>query len=389
MKNISTNEDQIMFDKEMDGHDRFNSMTRRTFVLSLLAAISAACASPTVSGSMKREKELLEDTANLYGRISVDLHTHAGPFAGSFPFPDSARDRAAILPHMQAGKLDAAFFSLTADRPVIQGDPQRGGGRQYREPEPGELFRDVQSRFEKARSQIEGMIALSPSEIVALKKKESPCAILAHEGADALEGNLSRVKLFYDWGVRSLQFVHFRINELGDIQTEAPKHQGLTPFGRDVVKEMNRLGMIIDISHAHAETVRGILAESRHPVMDSHTRPAARLQGSRARSDGELQAIAQKGGVIGMWPLTREDRGQTFDDFLRDIDYVKALVGIEHIGIGTDLNGMRTWTKIRTHKEFALIPAGMLARGYKEAEVNKVIGGNFMRIFQEIADNRG
>jgi membrane dipeptidase len=222
-----------------------------------------------------------------------------------------------------------------------------------------------------------------------LKKKERPCAILAHEGADALEGNLSRVKLFDDCGVRSLQLVHFRINELGDIQTEAPKHQGLTPFGRDVVKEMNRLGMIIDVSHAHAETVRGILAESRHPVMDSHTRPAARLQGSRARSDGELQAIAQKGGVIGMWPLTREDRGQTFDDFLRDIDYVKALVGIEHIGIGTDLNGMRTWTKIRTHKEFALIPDGMLARGYNEAEVNKVIGGNFMRVFQEIADNRG
>ena len=149
MKNTLTREDQIMFGNEMDGHDRFSSMTRRTFVLSLLAAISAACAGPTVSGSMKREKELLDDTANLYGRISVDLHTHAGPFTGSFPFPDSARDRAVILSHMQAGKLDAAFFSLTTDRPVIQGDPQRGG-RQYREPEPGELFRDVQSRYEKA-----------------------------------------------------------------------------------------------------------------------------------------------------------------------------------------------------------------------------------------------
>jgi membrane dipeptidase len=290
---------------------------------------------------------------------------------------------------MQAGKLDAALFSLTTDRPVIQGDPQRGGGRQYREPEPGELFRDAQSRFEKARSQIEGMIAFSPSEVVAFKKKERPCAILAHEGADALEGNLSRVKLFYDWGVRSLQFVHFRINELGDVQTEAPKHQGLTPFGRDVVKEMNRLGMIIDVSHAHAETVHGILAESRHPVMDSHTRPATRFQALRARSDGELRAIAQKGGVIGMWPQGREDRGQTFDDFLQDIDYVKALVGIEHIGIGTDLNGVRTWTKIRTHKEFALIPAGLLARGYSESDITKITGGNFMRIFRDVTENRG
>lgn len=378
-----------MIDNWMDGCDRFDSVTRRTFVLSLLAAIGAACASPTASGSTKREQELLDDAANLYGRVSVDLIAHAGPFARNFPFPESARDRATVLTHMQAGKLDAAVFSLVTDGPVIRRDPKGGGTRQYREPEPGELFRDAQSRFEKARGQIEGMIALSPSEVVALKKTEVPCAILSHEGADALEGNLSRVKLFYDWGLRVLQLLHYRINELGDIQTEPPKHRGLKPFGRDVVKEINRLGMIIDVAHAHAETVRGVLAESRHPVIDSHTRPAVRFQASRARSDDELQAVAQTGGVIGMWPLAREDRGETFEDFLRDIDYVKALVGIDHVGIGTDLNGTRTSTVIPTHKEFALISAGLLARGYTEGEVTKVIGGNFMRVFREVADNRG
>jgi membrane dipeptidase len=378
-----------MIDNWMDGCDRSNSVTRRTFVLSLLAAIGAACASPTASGSTKREQALLDDAANLYGRVSVDLIAHAGPFARNFPFPESARDRATVLTHMQAGKLDAAVFSLVTDGPVIRRDPQGGGTRQYREPEPGELFRDAQSRFEKARGQIEGMIALSPSEVVALKKKEVPCAILSHEGADALEGNLSRVKLFYDWGLRVLQLLHYRINELGDIQTEPPKHRGLTPFGRDVVKEMNRLGMIIDVAHAHAETVRGVLAESRHPVIDSHTRPAARFQAARARSDDELQAVAQKGGVIGMWPLARADRGETFEDCLRDIDYVKALVGIDHVGIGTDLNGTRTSTVIPTHREFALISAGLLARGYTEGEVAQVIGGNFMRVFREVADNRG
>jgi len=290
---------------------------------------------------------------------------------------------------MQAGKLDAAVFSLVTDGPVIRRDPQRGETRQYRDPEPGELFRDAQSRFEKAKSQIEGMIALSPSEVIALKKNNRPCAILSHEGADALEGNLSRVPLFYGWGLRVLQLVHYRINELGDIQTEPPKHGGLTPFGRDVVRETNRLGMIIDVAHVHAETLRGVLAESRHPVIDSHTRPAARFQASRARSDGELQAVARKGGVIGMWPLAREARGETFDDFLRDIDYLKALVGVEHVGIGTDLNGTRTSTVIPTHKEFALIPAGLLARGYAASEVAKIVGGNFMRVFREVAENRG
>ncbi len=378
-----------VLDPLIDSCDWPGSVSRRTFILSLLAAIASACSGPTTSASTKRERDLLDKAAALSESVSVDLHAHAGPFAGNFPFPDSARDGAAVLTHMQAGKLDAAVFSLVTDGPVIRRDPQRGGVRQYREPEPGELFRDAQSRFEKARSQIQGMIALSPSEVVALKKKERPCAILSHEGADPIEGNLSRVQLFYGWGLRVLQLLHFRINELGDIQTEPPKHQGLTPFGHDVVKEMNRLGMIIDVAHAHAETVRGILAESRHPVMDSHTRPAARFHELRARSDGELQAIAQKGGVIGMWPLAREDRGETFDGFLRDIDYVKALVGIDHVGIGTDLNGVRTWTPIPTHKEFVLISAGLLARGYSESDVAKIVGGNFMRIFHYVTENRG
>jgi membrane dipeptidase len=317
------------------------------------------------------------------------MHTHAGPFAGNFPFLDSAQDRPAVLMHMQVGKLDAAVFSLTTARPVIRRDPQTGRAYQYRKPEPGELFHDAQSRFEKARGQIEGVIALSPSAVVEFKKKGRHCAILSHEGADALEGNLSRVKLFYDWGLRVLQLLQYRINELGDIQTEPQKHGGLTTFGRDVVKEMNRLGMIIDVAHAQAETVRGVLAESRHPVIDSHTRPAARYQALRARSDDELQAVAQKGGVIGMFPRAQKDRGETFDDFLRDIDYVKALVGIEHVGIGTDLNGLGTSTAIPTHKEFALIPAGLLARGYSESEVAKITGGNFMRIFQDVTENRG
>jgi membrane dipeptidase len=289
---------------------------------------------------------------------------------------------------MRQGKLDAAIFSLVTDGPVLRRDPD-GRIRQFREPEPGELFLYAQSRFEKARNEIEGMIARSPVEVIAFKKDGVPCAILSHEGADALEGNLSRVKLFYDWGLRVLQLMHYRINELGDIQTEPPRHGGLTPFGRDVVKEMNRIGMIIDVAHAHFETVRAVLSESRHSVLDSHTGPSALTKVPRARSDDELRAIANKGGVIGIWPLTRKGRGETFDDFLKNIDHVKTIVGINHVGIGTDLNGLATNTVIPTHKEFALIPAGLLARGYSETDAAKIIGGNFMRVFREVTENKG
>ena len=80
---------------------------------------------------------------------------------------------------------------------------------------------------------------------------------------------------------------------------------------------------------------------------------------------------------------------KTFADFLGDLDYVKSIIGIDHVGIGTDLNGMGVETVVPTHKEFALIPAGLLARGYADSDVAKIVGANFMRVFREVTENRG
>ena len=106
-------------------------------------------------------------------------------------------------------------------------------------------------------------------------------------------------------GVRSIQLMHYRINELGDIQTEKPRHGGLTRAGGDVVAEMNRLGMVVDGAHASPDTLRAILAASRAPVIVSHTGPAELRPFARHLSDDLLRAVAARGGVIGVWPLTR------------------------------------------------------------------------------------
>jgi membrane dipeptidase len=207
--------------------------------------------------------------------------------------------------------------------------------------------------------------------------------VLAIEGSDPLEGDLARVKLFYDRGVRVLQLVHYRINEIGDIQTENPQHNGLTSFGRGVVREMNKLGMVIDTAHCSSETLDGVLSESKAPVIFSHTGVYTLRALGRHLADKELRAIAAKGGVIGIWPHLR--RRDTFDSFLKDIDYVQKLIGADHVGIATDLFGLDTHTAIPTHKEFALIPAALLKRGYTDGAVEKIIGGNFMRLFREVA----
>jgi membrane dipeptidase len=191
------------------------------------------------------------------------------------------------------------------------------------------------------------------------------------------------VREYHAQGVRSIQLVHYRINELGDIQTAPPRHGGLTPAGQGVVAELNRLHMIVDGAHADASTLGGILAASRHPILISHTGPAAlRPKVSRHLSDELMKAVAAKGGVIGIWPL--DSAGAGLGQLVRELEYVRRVVGIDHVGIGTDMAGMATYTSIPTYKEFAPLPAALLARGFSETEVRKVLGGNLMRLFETV-----
>jgi membrane dipeptidase len=287
---------------------------------------------------------------------------------------------------MKAGGLDAGLFAARGDYPLIRRDP---AGRRYesRQPRAGELLRrstEQLGKIAEAFNERKLALARSPVEIVEAKKSGTPCCILAVEGSDALEGDLARLKLFYDRGVRVLQLLHYRINEIGDIQTENPRHNGLTSFGREVVQQMNKLGMIIDTAHCSTDTLAGVLAESKMPVICSHTGAYAQRPLARHLQDRELRAIAAKGGVVGVWPHLR--RRDTFDNFLKDIDYVQKLVGAEHVGIATDLFGLDN-TAIPTHRDFSLVPAALLKRAYSDSAVEKIAGGNFMRVFREITSS--
>jgi membrane dipeptidase len=366
-------------------HKRLNlqSQSRRQFLCRLFPAIASATAAPSLLRYLLTQQTLLAEAAELSRRaVTVDLHCHATKRSGL----DLDSD---VPENMKAGRLDAGVFAVRGDYPIIATDHS---GRYYelRQPRAGELFQKSQEQVDKIMAMIKtGKLALahSPAEVLEFKKKDVPCAILSIEGSDPLEDDLSRVKFFYDLGLRVLQLVHYRINEIGDIQTEEPRYKGLTPFGRDVVKEMNKLGMVIDTAHCSSDTLAVVLAESRYPLMFSHTGSYALRKIPRHLQDKDMQAIAKKGGVIGIWPLLR--RRETFETFLKEVDYVKNLVGADNVGIGTDLYGLADETAIPTHKEFALIPAGLLNRGYAESDVTKIVGGNFMRLFREVTENRG
>jgi membrane dipeptidase len=145
---------------------------------------------------------------------------------------------------------------------------------------------------------------------------------------------------------------------------------------------MNRLGMIVDGAHAAVTTLQAIVATSRSPIIVSHTGPAATRTSSRHLDDASMKLVAAKGGVIGIWPY--EPRGRAaLHQMILEIDYVRRLVGIDHVGVGTDMDGMSIYTAMPTYKEFAPLPAALLAYGFSESDTRKVLGGNLMRVFDE------
>lgn len=328
------------------------------------------------------DRYLLAQAAELAREaVTVDLHCHANALAAKdFPGLD-----AEVPANMKAGAVDAGVFAVRGDLGTIRTDAS-GKRYEHRAPKPGELLSRCEDQLApliKAGETGALALAKSPAEIIEAKRRGTPAAVLGIEGGDPLEGDLSRAKLFYQRGVRVMQLLHYRINEIGDIQTAEPRHNGLTPFGRELVKELNRLGMVIDTAHASSGTLAGVLAASRVPVIFSHTAPRVQRANSRRLEDENIKAIAKKGGVVGVWPTLGSRDG--FETFLRRLDYMNHLVGAEHFGVATDLFGLRGRTAIPTHKEFALLPAGLLKRGYSESDTVKIVGGNFMRLFREVA----
>lgn len=357
-------------------------LSRRQFIRALLASVAIEPGLRALLG----DKPLLAEAAELSREaVTIDLHCHPNALGGPY-FP---RLDPEVPANMKAGGLDCGLFAMRGDYPLIRRDPS-GQRYEQRQPKPGELFRRTTEQLddviEATRS---GGLALarSPAEILAAKRAGLPCAMLTLEGSDPLEGEIARIKFFYERGVRVLQLMHYRFNEIGDIQTAPPRHNGLTPFGREVVREMNRLGMLIDTAHSSPATLYGVLAESRQPVICSHTGPRALRKIPRHLDDQNMRAIADKGGVVGIWPLIR--RNESFENYLAAIDYVKKTIGVDHVGIGTDLYGLRSATAIPSHKAFALIPAGLLKRGYRESEVVKIVGGNCMKVLDQVKETRG
>ena len=314
--------------------------------------------------------------------ISFDLHTHPGVFIkkGMADYPgDSAF--AKRMEDMRTNKLSGAFFSLVADMPLLKvtetGIVPRG------EFKAGEGW----TEFEKQLAILKALLKENGIEIAfsgeELKADATIQAYLSCEGGDFLDGQIENVAKCYAEGVRSIQLVHYAPNLLGDLQTWKAEYGGLSPFGKEVVKEMNRLGMVIDVAHASVRTVKNVADLTQAPVILSHSILKGTNNGpisARAISKDHAKLVADTGGVIGMWP---SGFSASFDAFVDHTFSMIDAVGIDHVGIGTDMDGNYK-PVISDYKAFSNWKVALANKGLNKEEVNKIAGGNSKRVLTQV-----
>lgn len=255
--------------------------------------------------------------------------------------------------------------------------------------------------------QSEKVVLGTTAQDVARAKQEGKVAIfLGFQNIAPLENDLRTLGLYHHLGVRIVQLsYHFRnaVADGGGERTDS----GLSLFGVSLVKEMNRLGIVMDLAHVGKNSVLEAVEASEDPAIASHSNPRTLVDAFQNKSDEEIKALAEKGGVIGITAFPRlvskEPDKCTLDDLLNFIDYVSDLVGVNHVGIGLDFaegwaeypptrmnlikidKRIYTWPKgIETVTRFPNIARGLVARGYSDNEINKVLGQNFLRVFKRV-----
>jgi microsomal dipeptidase-like Zn-dependent dipeptidase len=310
-----------------------------------------------------------------------DAHAHPGQFFSERP---PRVDASASMESIRAAGVLGCSFSAVGDIVAISRGHVAGS--------ESAATRNQLAKAQKLIDAGKWSVVTKPADVSAAEKT-IPRAVLAVEGGDCLQGDIGQLHAFYDLGVRSVCLMHYTINEIGDIATEKPKHNGLTHFGKRVVEKMQELGMVVDVAHAHSLTLKDIADISSRPIMDSHTSPAPVGNPSesnekairRMRSWKEMEWVAKTGGMVGTWPLRYSQAGwqrESFEDWAKEILQMKSRLGIEHVGLGTDGGGMipRLIVSYSDYRDLKKLAAAMEETGLSAADIHAFMSGNFIRV---------
>jgi len=321
------------------------------------------------------------------------------------------------IPRLRAGGTHAPFFALWV--PVYF-----SGAEAVRR--TLDLRDAMQSLLDTHKDKIE--LATTAADIKRIVKSNKIAAFLTVEGGHTIDDDLRVLRMYYQLGIRSMTLTHSRNNNWADSSTDTPQHNGLTDFGREVVREMNRLGMLVDLSHVADKTFYDALAVTTKPVIVSHSSMRALSDVPRNVTDEMLWALAKNGGVIGITfgegfvnPSdaealrsaiktetsdtsltgralddhaaedvrklfgTRLKVAATVEDVADHIDHAVKIAGIDHVGIGSDFDGVSGPPNgLDDVSKMPVLIAELMKRGYGKRALKKILGENTLRVIREV-----
>src|SRR5689334_24604906 len=345
-----------------------------------VSAMLAGAIGPRGSTAAARTAETVSAGLDVLRKsISVDVHTHGGKTGITSKSPPNDD----LANAMRAGSLAVACLADVPDGPVLGRDPE-GVLAALRTPEPGELYRHHLERLAWMDEMVANhglRRALSAADLEAAHKAGQPAIIADVEGLDFLETTLERLEEAHQRGIRHVQLVHYTPNDIGDFQTGAITHNGLTPFGAEVIRACHKLGFVCDVAHATEDTVKQATKVATKPLLLSHTAlsesPAmgpTPLKGRQISRD-HARAIAETGGSIGIWHFFA-----TLDKYVEGLKEMVDVVGIDHVSIGTDQQVNPG--SVQDYAQWVQLVAAMLRGGFAPDEAGKIAGGNYLRIFK-------
>ncbi len=407
-------------------------ISRLCFVFALISSLAAAQApeKPSTAADIvvSARAQKLHDSL-----LVVDTHADTPQRFLDEGFDIGSTDPKDIghisLDKARRGNLGAEFFSIWVDPETNQGHFAR------------HTFDLIDSVYEQAaRHPDRMMMAFSPNDIDRARKEHKLAALMGIEGGHSIENDIHLLRDYYRLGVRYMTLSWSNTNEWADSSGDIddPKvehHNGLTDFGKQVVLEMNRLGMMVDISHVADKTFWDAIAISKAPVIASHSSARALVDAPRNMTDDMLRAVAKNDGVVQVnfysgfddadyrkamlaqakdqaaavqkymdqlkaegkpvnyIEVDRIEREWTakiprppFKSLIDHIDHIAKVAGIDHVGLGSDFDGVSGATPqgIDSAADLPKITQALLDHGYKEEDIRKILGGNLMRVFREV-----
>lgn len=315
------------------------------------------------------------------------------------------------IPRLREGGLKAQFWSVYI--PSEHKAPAKTVVEQI------DLVKRMVDRYPDAFE-----MAYTADDIERIVRAGKIASLIGIEGGVAIENSLAQLRAFYALGARYMTLTHNTTLDWADAANDSPKHDGLTAFGEQIVKEMNRLGMLVDISHVSAATMADVLRVSQAPIIASHSSAYALCPSPRNVPDDILKEVKKNGGVVMVnfysgfivaesakksRAATQEIRAKysdpkerakameewyrsegaklargTYRDVVDHIDHIVKVAGVDHVGIGSDFDGITKWPiGLDDVSSYPRLTDEMLKRGYSETDIHKILGANALRAFRE------